>query len=230
MSRLTKVLIGVIGAIAVLAVGLFAAYKLWIESDPEPRAEIAETEVTEGGELDGTYTVTPGPAESPTFVGYRVTEQLAGAVVEQETTGRTPDVTGSLTISGNTVSEVSVTANLLNLQSDNDRRDNAIRTRGLESEQFPEATFALAEPIELPAEPELGETVDSVAVGDFTLHGVTQRVEIPVQGRWDGETIQVIGNLHIVFADYDMEAPTATAVVSVDDEAEMEFQIFFEPA
>lgn len=230
MSRLTKVLIGVIGAIAVLAVGLFAAYKLWIESDPEPRAEIAETEVTEGGELDGTYTVTPGPPESSTFVGYRVTEQLAGAVVEQETTGRTPDVTGSLTISGNTVSEVSVTANLLNLQSDNDRRDNAIRTRGLESEQFPEATFALAEPIELPAEPELGETVDAVAVGDFTLHGVTQRVEIPVQGRWDGEAIQVIGNLHIVFADYDMEAPTSTVVVSVDDEAEMEFQIFFESA
>jgi polyisoprenoid-binding protein YceI len=228
VRTVTKILIGIVVAAVVLVGGFFAVYKIWLESDPEPRAEIAETEVSEGGELDGSYTVVPGPTETPTFVGYRVTEQLAAAVVEQETTGRTPEVTGTFTISANTVSDVNVTANLLNLQSDDNRRDNAIKTRGLESEQFPEATFVLTEPIELPAEPELGETVTAAAVGDFTLHGVTNRVEIPIEGRWDGTFIQVVGSLPIVFADYGMEAPSAPIVASIDDEGEMEFQIFFQ--
>jgi len=225
---LFKILIGIV-AFGVLAVGgLFAAYKIWWESDPEPRAEIEETEVTAGGELDGSYTLVPGPPDAPSFVGYRVTEQLAAAVVESEATGRTSDVTGAFTISGNTVSEVSVTANVQTLTSDRSQRDDAIKTRGLESDRFPEATFVLIEPIELPEEPELGETVDTTAVGDFTLHGVTKRVEIPVQGRWDGVNIQVVGNLHVVFADYGMEAPGSPLLASIDDEGEMEFQVFFQ--
>ncbi|MGH8985947.1 MAG: YceI family protein [Acidimicrobiia bacterium] len=228
MRTLTKILIGIVAAAVVLVGGFFAVYKIWLESDPEPRAEIAETEVTEGGELDGSYTLVPGPADTPSFVGYRVTEQFVAAVVESEATGRTSDVTGTFTISGNTVSEASVTANLLTLTSDREQRDSAIRTRGLESEQFPEATFVLTEPIELPAEPELGETVDTTAVGDFTLHGVTKPVEIPVQGRWDGVNIQVVGNLHVVFADYGIEAPGSPLLASIDDEGDMEFQVFFE--
>jgi len=228
VRTLTKILIGIVAAAVVLVGGFFAVYKIWLESDPEPRAEIAETEVTEGGELDGSYTLVPGPADTPSFVGYRVTEQFVAAVVESEATGRTSDVTGTFTISGNTVSEASVTANLLTLTSDREQRDSAIRTRGLESEQFPEATFVLTEPIELPAEPELGETVDTTAVGDFTLHGVTKPAEIPVQGRWDGVNIQVVGNLHVVFADYGIEAPGSPLLASIDDEGEMEFQVFFE--
>jgi polyisoprenoid-binding protein YceI len=225
---LVKILIGILAVGVLAAGGLFAAYKIWWESDPEPRAEIEATATTTGTELDGTYTVVPGPAETPTFVGYRVTEQLAAAVIESEATGRTSDVTGTFTISGNTVSDVSMTANVQTLTSDREMRDNRIRTLGLESDEFPQATFVLTEPIELPAEPELGETVRATAVGDFTLHGVTRPVEIPVEGRWDGVNIQVVGNLPVVFADYDMETPNIAGFVSVRDEGEMEFQIFFQ--
>jgi hypothetical protein len=75
--------------------------------------------------------------------------------------------------------------------------------------------------------PKRGETIEATAVGDFTLHGVTRRVRIPVEGRWDGTSIQVVGNLPIVFADYDMDAPNVGGFVSVRDEGEMEFQLFF---
>jgi polyisoprenoid-binding protein YceI len=230
MSRLTKILIGVAGGLVVLAVGLFVAYKVFIESDPEPKAKIAETDVVEGGALDGTYSVFAGPAETPSFVGYRVQEVLVGGAIEQTATGRTGDVTGTFTITANQVEEVSVTANLQTLTSDKSQRDNAIKDRGLESNTFPEATFVLAEPIELPEEPTPGETVPVNAVGDFTLHGVTKRVEIPIRGRWDGELIQAVGTLHIVFSDYGIEAPTSPAVASIRDEGEMEFQLFFEKA
>jgi polyisoprenoid-binding protein YceI len=225
-----KLLIGIVAAAVILVAGFFAVYKIWLESDPEPRAEIVETETTAGSELDGSYTAVAGPPETPTFVGYRVTEQFAAAVIESDATGRTPDVTGTFTISGNTVSDVSMTANLLTLTSDREMRDNRIKTLGLESEQFPEATFVLTEPIELPAEPELGETVNATAVGDFTLHGVERSVDIPVEGRWDGTFIQVVGNLPVVFADYDMETPNIAGFVTVKDEGEMEFQIWFQQA
>jgi polyisoprenoid-binding protein YceI len=226
MSRLTKILIASGLAVVLLLVGGgFAVYKLFIESDPEPPAKITRTPTIEGGTLDGTYRVAPGDTNS--FVGYRVQEQLVGGAIEQTATGRTNSVTGSFTITGTTVQDVNVTADLRTLTSDRDQRDNAIKDRGLESNRFPEAKFVLTQPIERPTAPAVGETVTATARGEFTLHGVTKPVEIPVEGRWDGRDVQVVGRLHILFSDYGITAPTSPVVASIDDEGEMEFQIFF---
>jgi polyisoprenoid-binding protein YceI len=229
MSRLTKILIAAgIGFVLVVGGGLFLAYKLFIESNPKPPAKITKTTTVGGGTLDGTYRVAPGDTNS--FVGYRVQEQLVGGAIDQTATGRTSDVTGSLTVSGTSVENVSVTADLRTLTSDRSQRDNAIKDRGLESNRFPEAKFALTAPIQEPNLPAAGETVNTTARGDFTLHGVTKQVEIPVQGRWDGRDVQVVGRLHIVFADYGIQAPTSPVVASIDNQGDMEFQIFFRRA
>jgi polyisoprenoid-binding protein YceI len=225
MSRLVKILIAV-GAVVVVLVALaFAGWYFFLKSDPEPPAKITRTPTVEGGTLDGTYRVAPGDTNS--FVGYRVQEQLVGGAIEQTATGRTNSVTGSFTITGTTVQDVNVTADLRTLTSDRDQRDNAIKDRGLESNRFPEAKFVLTQPIERPTAPAMGETVTATARGEFTLHGVTKPVEIPVEGRWDGRDVQVVGRLHILFSDYGITAPTSPVVASIDDEGEMEFQIFF---
>lgn len=225
MRRLYKILIAA-GALVVVLIGLaVAGWYFFLKSDPEPRVSIERTPVSEDGALDGTYTVGPGDPDS--IVGYRVQEVLAAVGFESTATGRTSDITGSFTIEGMTVKDVNVSANLLTLKSDREQRDNRIKTLGLESERFPESRFVLAEPITFDSVPDPGETVRATAVGDFTLHGVTRRVRIPVEGRWDGRDIQVIGNLHVKFADYQMEPPNIAGFVSVKDEGEMEFQIFF---
>jgi polyisoprenoid-binding protein YceI len=229
MSRLTKILIAVgVALVLVVVGGGFLAYKLFIETDAKPPAKITKTTTVGGGTLDGTYRVAPGDANS--FVGYRVQEELVGGAIEQTATGRTSDVTGSFTITGSTVKDVSVTADLRTLTSDRDQRDNAIKDRGLESNRFPEAKFVLTEPIEQQKVPAVGEMVKATAKGDFTLHGVTKPVEIPLEGRWDGRDVQVVGRLHIVFADYGIQAPTSPVVASIQDQGEMEFQIFFRKA
>lgn len=228
MSRLGKILIGVVVALGVLIGLAFAGWYFFLKSDPKPRAEIEKTPVVtdpEGSVLDGTYTIQPGDASS--FVGYRVTEQFAAALVESVATGRTSDVTGSFTIQGTVADDVDVTANLITLKSDKEMRDNRIKTLGLESERFPESRFVLTEPIDFEAVPEPGETVRARAVGDFTLHGVTKRVTIPVEARWDGRDIQVVGHIPIVFANYDMDPPNIGGFVTVRDRGEMEFQVFF---
>ena len=75
--------------------------------------------------------------------------------------------------------------------------------------------------------PTAGETIKTEATGEFTLHGVTKNVTIPLDGRWDGKQVQVVGSLPVVFSDYGITAPTAPAVASVDDHGEMELQLFF---
>jgi polyisoprenoid-binding protein YceI len=229
MSRPTKILIAAAVAVVLLVVGGgFAIYKIFLESNPEPPAEITKTTTAGGGTLDGSYRAASGDAQS--FVGYRVQEELAAVGVESTATGRTSEVTGSFAIDGMTVKDVTVDANLLNLKSDRDMRDNRIKTLGLESEKFPQSKFVLSEPIDFKSVPNVGETVRATAKGDFTLHGVTRPVSIPLEGRWDGRDIQVVGSLDVRFADYQIDPPTIGGFVSVKDQGVMEFQIFFRKA
>jgi len=230
MSRLTKTLIG-LGAVVVVLVALaVGGWYLFLKSDPKPPAEITKTTTAGGGTLDGTYRAAPGPAEDPTFVGYRVQEELAAVGVESTATGRTGEVTGSFTIDGMTVKDVTVDANLLSLKSDREMRDNRIKTLGLESEKFPQSKFVLTRPISFKSVPNVGQTVRATAKGDFTLHGVTRPVSIPLEGRWDGRDIQVVGSVDVKFADYQIEPPNIGGFVSVKDQGVMEFKILFSKA
>jgi polyisoprenoid-binding protein YceI len=224
-SRIWKWLVGLVA----LLVGLgLAGWFFFLETDAAPRASIELTPIVNrpASALDGSWRVSPGDPDS--FVGYRVTEKLPAAIIEQETTGRTNNVTARMAIRGDTINDVTATADLRDLTSDNSLRDAAIKDSGLESNTFPLGTFALTEPIALGALPDVGETITARATGDFTLHGVTRRVTITVKARWDGNRVQVVGSLPIVFADYDMTPPEVPAVASIDDKGEMEFQLFFQ--
>jgi polyisoprenoid-binding protein YceI len=225
MRLLTKILIGVSGLVVVLAALAVGGWYFFLKSDPKPPAAITKTTTVGGGSLDGTYTAAAGDSQS--FVGYRVQEQLAAVGVESTATGRTSEVTGSFAIDGMTVKNVTVDANLTGLKSDRDMRDNRIKTLGLESEKFPQSKFVLSQPISFQSVPKVGETVRATAKGNFTLHGVTRPVSIPLEGRWDGRDIQVVGSLDVRFADYQIDPPNIGGFVSVKDQGVMEFQIFF---
>jgi polyisoprenoid-binding protein YceI len=222
-------------AVVLVAALAFAGWYFFLKGDAKPKAAISETPTVatsapsagSSSALDGTYAVKPGNTDN--FVGYRVTEKLVANVVQTTATGRTDNVTGTLTISGDgtRVDAVTVDADLRDLSSDSGLRDGRIRSTGLESDQFPQATFVLTAPIVLPAAPAVGQTVDVDATGNFTLHGVTRSVTIPLEGRWDGQTVQVVGSLPITFADYNITAPSSPIVASVDDHGSMELKLFF---
>ena len=194
-----------------------------VRSDAAPKPELEQTEVVTGGSIDGRWVV---EADGPSYVQYRVQEQLVGAV-ESEATGRTDQVTAEMTVAGATIPNARVGANVHSLESDRDRRDNAIRTSGLQTEQFPSATFVLTEPITLPQAPRKGETVTTRARGDFTLHGITRPVTVSLDARWDGEAIQVVGDLPIRFVDYGITPPNIGGFVTVADEGRAELSLFF---
>jgi polyisoprenoid-binding protein YceI len=185
-------------------------------------------DTTAGSTISGTWTVDPSVGSfddfSGTFVGYRVKETLA-SIGATEAVGRTPDVAGSMTVDGSTITAAEFTADLTGLRSDNDRRDGQLRRQALETEQFPTATFVLTEPVALGSEPAEGATVEATARGDLTLHGVTKSVEIPLQARLQGGVVTVAGSLPIVFADYAIAKPESMMVLSVEDGGTLEVQL-----
>lgn len=236
-----KALAIIAAVLLVAAAGLAALWFFVIKSDPKPKPQIVETPITEDGSTtttgaappdgqpDGTWQVTPGVGETDderSFVGYRVQENLRA--VDQTTTGRTAAVTGTLVLSGEEVTEVDVTADLTRLESNQAMRDNSIRSDGLQTDEFPQGTFSLTEPIRLPGAPEAGTTVDAEAKGELTLHGETNEVTIPLEARWDGTHIQVTGTVPIEFTDYGITPPNRAGIVTVEPRGEIDINLWFE--
>jgi len=243
----------IFGGLAVVILGGFAFWYLVLRSDAPPPVSLEDAVAavtTTGAAGDEATTTTAGvapdtsdaptdPAASgdgfsgswevvpePSFVGYRVGEELAG-IGTTEAAGRTSEVFGELVVDGTTITVVDIEADLRGLQSDSSTRDGALRSRGLETDTFPSARFSLVEPIEI-GEPAVGETITATATGDLTLHGVTNRVTIPIEGTLvDDNTIVVVASLVIALEDYDIEPPTGMRVLSIEDTGTIEMQLAF---
>jgi polyisoprenoid-binding protein YceI len=240
MSRTGKL---VIVGVVVLLVALGGGYLLFANrtSDSPPPAALDPSPSTPTGQATGTAQAEGDGAAGPdgawqvsgdgsSFVGYRVNEQLAFLNSPNQAVGRTKAVTGTMEVTGDTVEQVRIEADLTQLTSDEPRRDNAIRQRGLESERFPTATLELAEPIRLASTPAQGEEIRGQGTGRLTVHGVTREIDLDLRGRWTGETIQVAGQLPVKMSDFQIEPPRFGPVVAIEDSMALDINLVFERA
>lgn len=194
-------------------------------SGAEPTGEVPES-------LDGSWSVQPG---GETQAGFRISETFVSGLADHVAVGRSPEVSGSIVVEGTQIAEGSFTVDLTALEFTDDpgisvaNRANAMRGRGLETDRFPEATFVLTAPIDFGEVPAEGETVTAEATGDLTLHGVTNEVTFTVEAVLAGNTIRVVAAepVPVVLADYEIEAPSAPMVASIEDEGSFEFLLVF---
>lgn len=233
---------GRIGGVAVVAVvGVFAAvYLLFFTPDsPPPLTLIDDPPPAAGGtsprpnvslaagQLNGTWQVAAGSE-----AGYRVREKLVALPASSDAVGRSTAVTGQLRLADSggvvTATDARFQVDLRQLRSDETRRDNKIRTDGLESDRFPMATFTATAPITVTTSPVDGQVVNVSAVGDLALHGVTRRVTIPVEAKITGSRIQLVGSLRFAMSDFAIEPPSIGGFVTVEPEATLEFRLFLE--
>jgi polyisoprenoid-binding protein YceI len=221
-------------AAAVVVLGGVGVWWFVLRDTAPPKANVnAITQPTD--RVTGTARTTPNGSwivrrGRTVFVGYRIRELFAAATVKRTATGRTPLVSGTMSVAGRTVSTADVTADVTALTSDQARRDSAIRERGLETERFPQATFRLTAPVTLPSDPVRGRTYHLDTTGDLTLHGVTRSVQVPLDARWSGATISVAGSAPVTLADYGMSAIRIPGLVQTDDSGSLELQLLFVPA
>jgi polyisoprenoid-binding protein YceI len=189
--------------------------------------------VTSGG-IEGTWSVdtsvgdfTLDETTTATFVGFRV-EEVLNSIGSATAVGRTPEVTGSMTIEGTTLTAAEVVADLTSIVSDESRRDDSIQ-RALNTSTNPEATFVMTEPIELGDGAAAGELVTVTADGDLTINGVTEPVEVILEAQSIDGAILVTGTTEVSFTDYHVTAPTSPAVLSVEDHGVVEVQLWLSP-
>ena len=240
MSRTGKL---VVAGVVVLVLALGGGWLLFASRtsdspppaalDPAPTTTLGRATGTTGAQADGA--ATPDGTwqvsdDGSSYVGYRVREQLAFLNSPNEAVGQSTAVTGTMEVAGDTVEAVKIEADLTQLKSDEPRRDNAIRQRGLESDRYPTATLELAEPIRLESTPAQGEEVRGQGKARLTVHGVTREVDLSVTGRWNGSTIQVVGQLPVKMSDFQIQAPRFGPVVSIEDSLAVDLNLVFERA
>ena len=97
----------------------------------------------------------------------------------------------------------------------------------LNTTEFPTATFELTDPIDLGSVPQDGESFATTGTGALTINGITQPIEIPLEGQVSGDLVIVVGSVNITFADWDVAVPSSPAVVSVEDNGPLELQLIF---
>jgi len=190
----------------------------------------ADPSAAADGAVAGSWTVTDGSE-----AGYRVREQLANLPAESDAVGRTTDVTGNITIveagDGAQLTAGDIAIDTTTIASDESRRDNRLRTEGLQTEQFPTATFTLTAPVDVPAAALTGTAADLTLVGNLTLHGVTKSVQIPAQAVLANGQVQVAGSLTFPLSDFQITAPNVGGfILSIADEGALEFRVVFAKA
>jgi polyisoprenoid-binding protein YceI len=225
-KRKSTLILG-IGAAAVVAAGLFVYFGLLSNDSPDEFSLEGSTKnsaaAPPAGELAGTWTISGGEA------GYRVREKLANLPAQSDAVGRTSAITGQVTISGEGGSyqarNANFTVDVSKLKSNEDKRDNRIRSIGLETDKYPRATFAATDPIDIPGDAVDGKVVTVQADGDMTMHGVTKKVSIPLQVQRSGDKIRIVGNYDFTWDEFGMTAPSVQPFVSVTGNPQLEFDV-----
>ncbi len=215
-------------AIVLIVVGGTFVYIHFIAPDPAPRlafsspassADEGDPSQTAAGAIDGKWSVTSGSK-----VQYRVEEKLSGQ--DNTATGTSTGVTGSMTISGTTVSAASFTVDMKTFASGESQRDGQFRNRIMETSEFPTATFELSSPIQLASIPDNLVEITVPVTGRLTMHGTTKDISFNLKARRNGARLEVNGSVPITFSDYGINNPSG-GPASVGDNGEMEFLLVF---
>lgn len=203
----SRALVYLIGLSAVI----FAAVTIKAQPQAKPSA-VVKLEVANG-----------------TKVTYRVREQLAGISFPDDAVGTTDSVTGTLvvlpddSIDGATSK---ITIDLRTLKSDQDMRDNYVKTRTFDTDKFPTAEFVPRElkgvPSPLPSPDRATDQSGFQLVGDLTVHGVTKPVTLDGYATYSRDLIAGHAITTFTFATFGLSKPTLARLLSVDDKIQLE--------
>jgi polyisoprenoid-binding protein YceI len=220
-----------IAVMALMGAGAYAYFFSGLRSSPSslalsPSPTSTSTAATTG--LAGTWTVSTG-----SLAGYRVQELFAGATSKHLAVARTSNVSGTLTVKGDSsgyqVSGITLSADLSSLHSvdqvvgRNVTQRDGIVSRQLNVQQFPNATFT-ATSASVPG-PVTASPVDVTAPGKLTIRGVTHDVTATAKAQVSGDRIEIAGTLSINMADYGV-TPPQVPFTAVDSTVTIEFDVF----
>ena len=223
--RLVWWVAGALAVVVVLAVGVPFVYIHFIEGAapakltlPTARDTTSTSAAAQGAttaSVAGTWNVGPG-----SVAGYRVQEVLVGQ--NATAVGRTSQIWGSLTIDGSTVTRGMFTVNMASVVSDQSQRNAKFDGPIMDVGRYPTATLTLSSPIALGQLPDDGVIAHYSATGVLDLHGVTKTVSFPVSAERLSNQIDVLADINIPFADWDIANPSVGGFVTTANNGTLE--------
>ncbi|HVF41198.1 MAG TPA: YceI family protein [Gemmatimonadaceae bacterium] len=165
-------------------------------------------------------------ADTGNEVRYRIREQLVRLPRPNDAIGKTAQVSGGISISedGRIVAgESKFVVNAAGLTSDSDRRDNFVRRRVLETEQFPTVEFAALSVRGLPSPLPKSGTHTFELIGNLTVRGVTRPTRWQVTATPAGQTVKGSAVTAFTFTDFKIDQPRVPVVLSVADTIRLEY-------
>jgi len=114
-----------------------------------------------------------------------------------------------------------VSVDINQFTSDNQRRDNAIRERFLQSAQFPIVEFTPNDIQGLPENYEEGQQITFQVTGDVTIRDVTQPATFDVMLVGNGDTISGEATTTILMSDYGFGPISIAGILNTEDEVKI---------
>jgi polyisoprenoid-binding protein YceI len=157
---------------------------------------------------------------------YKVQEKFLNRDLPNDAVGKTQKVQGGFLLTSGSplaITAMKISADLSTLKSDEDRRDNSIRERWLESNTYPMATFVAKDVKTLPTNYTQGQNATFNITGDMTIHNVTRQETFKVTGKMDGDTISGQATSLIYMKNYGFDAPNIAGLLTVKDGVTVNF-------
>lgn len=231
------------GLVAALALGLALAGQGDAESGrlsfPEAKSTPVATaaETTAPGETPSTPSssgsaVTAADVQGVTYVvvpdesqlTYTVVEKLAILPNESEAVGSTGSLSGEVHLDGQ---PSTISVDMSTLTSNQDRRDGYVRDRIFNTD--PTVTFVVDDLSGLPTSYQPGDTVSLTVTGTATVRGVSKPITFTVDGKFDGDELQLLGTTDFAWADFNIDPPNIQNIVQVHDDVHIEVLIIARP-
>ena len=213
-------ILGGVLALVVLAVAATGAV-VTLTPGPAPLA-LPKDAAAPSGPLDGTWRVAAG-----SVAGFRVRETIIG--FSNDVTGRTGDVTGTVTVAGAEVSSATFRVSLAAITVDGKtRQPQLVKSLGVTA--HPDATITLTRPVPLPAAFSAGAAVTRTAAATLTLNGLTRPVTVTLSARRDGTAIEAAGSLPVAFSGFGITGPGGYGFLgSLASDGTAEFLLILRP-
>jgi polyisoprenoid-binding protein YceI len=153
--------------------------------------------------------------------------------------GKTADIVGMVDVDPANVASAKARfeVDLASLKTGIDMRDTHMREQYLEVAKYPKAIFELTKVIKSSANIlEDSKPVELTAEGNFTVHGVTKAVTIPMtvtyfkesegtQSRLPGDIIHVEAGWDLLLSEYSIKRPQFI-ILKLDDKQAIEIDVF----
>ncbi|WKD61158.1 YceI-like domain protein [Corynebacterium ciconiae DSM 44920] len=211
----------VVGAVVVIVVLTLLAvapvvYKAVMNSGVQTGGIATEQASAATTDVNGEWSVVPSAEGNTTSVGYTFDEILPGE--RRSTSGSTRAVTGSATVSEDTVQPgAEMVADLTQVETDQQRRDVNVRRKLLETELYPEARFRLTEPADLSEVPDDGTAATVELTGEFTIKGVSNPISATFDVLRSGDAIILAGTIPFNREDFGVKTPDFVAAKIAED-------------